>query len=286
MKKRNLLILSCGALLAGATLTACSSNQSKVGIGIDQVKTVGFMQLANENKERIWFDVNDSNSDGEISKDDNIDRVIVIKNGKADVYHIIDSELSDFKDLSDEEIINKIKQLDRDYISSLIKSSIELINIGIESIEESLSEAREQGYEIDEQAYVNDINLNKQKISALENLKYEDIAHLYSNFEVSATVKTDSSGNSVISEKITLPISPNINEHSVFEDESSALINLNDLYNYGSSDLGYPVQGDIYSQNYKGYGSDVYREFFITSSLDDSVNLGLDTLDTKNVTEE
>ncbi|HFI2693079.1 TPA: hypothetical protein ACGO0Y_002233, partial [Streptococcus suis] len=80
MKKRNLLILACGALLAGTTLTACSSNQSKVGIGIDQAKTVGFMQLANENKERIWFQVEDTNDDGEISKDDRIQKIYVIKN--------------------------------------------------------------------------------------------------------------------------------------------------------------------------------------------------------------
>ncbi|HEM6081999.1 TPA: hypothetical protein U2B95_000424 [Streptococcus suis] len=286
MKKRNLLILACGALLASATLTACSSNQSKVGIGIDQVKTVGFMQLANENKERIWFEVIDTSSDDEISKDDKINRVIVIKNGKADFYHTIESKLSDFKDLSDEEIINKIKQLDRDYVSSIIKDCIGSINGTIKRTEESLSEAREQGYEIDEQFYVDDININKQRISALENLKYEDIAHLYSNFELYATVETDSSGNSVISEEIGLPIDFSFSEDSVFSDESSALMNLNDFYKdlYGTNELGYPVQGDIYSQNYKGYGTE--HTFFITSSLDDSVNLGLDTLDTKNVTEE
>ena len=50
MKKRNLLILACGALLAGATLTACAANQSAVENG--QSKTIGFMQLANEDKQK------------------------------------------------------------------------------------------------------------------------------------------------------------------------------------------------------------------------------------------
>lgn len=101
MKKRNLLILACGALLAGATLTACAANQSAVENG--QSKTIGFMQLANEDKQRIWFRVRDTNDDGEISKDDRIQSIYVIKNSKANIYNIYDLNLAYIKDKKESE---------------------------------------------------------------------------------------------------------------------------------------------------------------------------------------
>ena len=114
MKTRKFLAVMATGVLATSLLVACSSNQSNSNQvqSVDEAKTVGFMQLANENTERIWFKVNDSNDDGEISKDDRVDRIFIIKDGKTDVFHGFDATLADFKDKSDKEVTDLIQQMD------------------------------------------------------------------------------------------------------------------------------------------------------------------------------
>ncbi|NQJ68484.1 hypothetical protein HO543_05195 [Streptococcus suis] len=288
MKKRNLLILACGALLAGATLTACSSNQSKVGIGIDQAKTVGFMQLANENKERIWFHVTDTNYDGEISKDDGIENIYVIKNSKVDTYHIYDLNLAYIKDKKDSEIIKLAKEYDEKYFDKQKKAIIDETNAEIEnfkveieyqksSLKDSEFEAYRQGAEQEIQLLESDIQMANQLIEAAKELNYEDVLKLYSTYPLEAKVETDSSGNNVASEDITF---------LSYELESDDYLGPYTIVsNEITSDLDAPIFGEIYDKTYKGfrYNND---DFLITSSLDKTINLGLDTLDTKNVTEE
>lgn len=286
MKKRNLLILACGALLAGATLTACSSNQSKVGIGIDQAKTVGFMQLANENKERIWFQVKDTNDDGEISKDDGIQNIYVIKNSKVDTYHIYDLNLAYIKDKKDSEIIKLAKEYDEKYFDEQKKAIIDGANLHIENSKTSIEdykslevedEAQKEMIELDIEDEESFIQENNQVIEAVKELNYEDALKLYSTYPLEAKVETDSSGNNVASEEITFLSYELIQEDYV----GPYTIASNEI----TSDLDAPIFGEIYDKFYTGY-SFSGDSFLITSSLDKNVTLGFDTLDTKNVTEE
>ena len=83
MKKRNtLLILS--ALLSSVGLAACSSSMDTKGKGI--------AQLMNDNQERVFYLVHDSNDDDIPGKDENIDYVYITKSGKLKGY-----ETSKFK---------------------------------------------------------------------------------------------------------------------------------------------------------------------------------------------
>ncbi|BCP61783.1 hypothetical protein SUT380_09710 [Streptococcus parasuis] len=130
MKKRKFMTVACGVLFFGGVLTACSSSQSvpsqnntttKSVQSAEDVKPVGFIELANENTERIWFDAD------EIAKDATITGLYVVKNGKATYYHLLtytansdvengpkwsDDRLtfSDIENLSNKEIIAKAKR--------------------------------------------------------------------------------------------------------------------------------------------------------------------------------
>ncbi len=293
MKTRRLIPLLTTGILATTVLVGCLSSQSASNQvqSVEDVKTVGFMKLANENKERIWFKVYDSNDDGEISKDDRVDRVFIIKNGKADVFHAFEAKLTDFKDKNDKEVIDLIKQMDKKYFDKEVEDVIGSINSHIARTEDEIKELQ---YDEESQNAssthktgidyrTEQIKLYQQRISEFEKLEYKDVRALYSNYVIKSTVKTDSSGNNVASEEILLPRAFKFHYMSDSPDD----YNIHSLFSKLSEDyyeVEFQVQGDIYKQTYQGYK--IGSSFFITTSLDNSVNLGLDTLDTKNVTEE
>ncbi|HFI0555667.1 TPA: hypothetical protein ACGO3G_001712 [Streptococcus suis] len=293
MKTRKLLAVMATGVLATSLLVACSSNQSNSNQvqSVDEAKTVGFMQLANENTERIWFKVNDSNDDGEISKDDRVDRIFIIKDGKTDVFHGFDATLADFKDKSDKEVIDLIQQMDIKYVENEVEELIASINGKIGRIEDHIKELQDdEEYQNAPGFHKNDIDSANEeiqhyqkKITEVEKLEYNDIKSQYTNYTIKATAKTDSSGNNVASEEIILPEPFEFSRLYISDNPSqprSLTLEVRDT----SYEVKFPVQGDIYKKFYKGYQID--SSFFVTTSLDNSMNLGLDTLDTKNVTEE
>ena len=77
MKKRNTLLI-LGVLLASVGLAACSSSMNTKGKGI--------AQLMNDNQERVFYLVHDSNDDDLPGKDENIDYVYITKSGKLKGY--------------------------------------------------------------------------------------------------------------------------------------------------------------------------------------------------------
>ena len=79
MKKRNALLF-LGVLLASASLAACSSSMNTKGKGITQ--------LMNENQERVFYLVSDSNDDDLPGKDEDIEYVYITKSGKLKGYQI------------------------------------------------------------------------------------------------------------------------------------------------------------------------------------------------------
>lgn len=78
MKKRNGLLL-LGALLASASLVACSSSMNTKGKGM--------AQLMYDNQERVFYEVHDDNNDKIPGKDEKIARVYITKGGKATGYN-------------------------------------------------------------------------------------------------------------------------------------------------------------------------------------------------------
>ncbi|MFS9168672.1 hypothetical protein QM863_00325 [Streptococcus mitis] len=98
MKKRNgLLLLS--ALLASAILVACSSSMDTKGKGI--------AQLMNDNQERVFYSVIDSNDDGLPGKDERIDYVYITKSGKLKGYEIGGGTVGAAVELHMDEVVGK-----------------------------------------------------------------------------------------------------------------------------------------------------------------------------------
>lgn len=286
MKTKKLFSMFTTGILVTTLLVACSSKQS--ADGNVQGETAGFMQLANANKERIWFKVIDSNDDGEISKDDRVDGVFIIKNSKADFFHGFDATLTDFKGKTDKEVIEYIQQMDKKYINEEIKKQKKSLDLLITDLEEKTKKLQYEeesqnapGFNRKTIDYNNEyINRLQKRISEIEKLEYKDIKSLYSNYKIKATVKTDSSGNNVASEKILLPRAFKFEDKYIYDDSRPLIIKVYDSH----YEVKFQVQGDIYKKFYKGYKLD--SSFFVTTSLDNSINLGLDNLDTKNITEE
>lgn len=81
MKKRNKLLF-LGVLLASATLAACSSSTS--------IKGKGIAQLMHDDKERVFYLVDDDNDDALAGKDEDIIYIYVTKKGKLKRYYIDD----------------------------------------------------------------------------------------------------------------------------------------------------------------------------------------------------
>ena len=77
MKKRNTLLI-LGVLLASVGLAACSSSMNTKGKGI--------AQLMNDNQERVFYLVSDSNDDDLPGKDEDINTVYITKSGKLKGY--------------------------------------------------------------------------------------------------------------------------------------------------------------------------------------------------------
>ncbi|MFS9205673.1 hypothetical protein [Streptococcus mitis] len=99
MKKRNTLLI-LGALLSSVGLAACSSSMNTKGKGITQ--------LMNDNQERVFYNVDDSNNDNLPGKDEKINYIYITKSGKLKGYYI------DEKLTMDEVVgknINEIKKL-------------------------------------------------------------------------------------------------------------------------------------------------------------------------------
>lgn len=99
MKKRNTLLI-LGALLSSVGLAACSSSMDTKGKGI--------AQLMNDNQERVFYSVTDSNNDNLPGKDEKINYIYITKSRKLKAYNI------DTKLTMDEVVgksIDKVKKL-------------------------------------------------------------------------------------------------------------------------------------------------------------------------------
>ena len=264
MKTRKLLAVMATGVLATSLLVACSSNQSNSNQvqSVDETKTVGFMKLANENKERIWYRVDDSNDDGQISKDDKIEEIYTVKNGKITSYFVWNGPdntvlLKDVSEKSENEVQKLAKKQDKYYFKKKK-----------ESIVQSLS----------------DPSFDEQVRNKAKNLNYDNFTKYYSNKKLQASVETDSSGNYVVLESINFwknPIDKMIDDFEVYIEENPdpQEIEIN-------RELSNVIYGQIYKQNYAGYLLADENDFLVTSALAKSTTLGFDTLDTKNVTEE
>lgn len=98
MKKRNrLLFLS--VLFASTTLAACSSSMDTKGKGV--------AQLMNDNQERVFYSVIDSNDDALPGKDERINYVYITKGGKLNGYEIGGGTVGAAVELHMDEVVGK-----------------------------------------------------------------------------------------------------------------------------------------------------------------------------------
>ena len=117
MKKRNGLLL-LGALLASASLVACSSSMDTKGKGIGQ--------LMNDNQERVFYSVSDSNNDGLPGKDERINYVYITKGGKLKGYEIGGGTVGAAVELHMDEVVGKNINEVRKLAEERSKSSFEI----------------------------------------------------------------------------------------------------------------------------------------------------------------
>lgn len=98
MKKRNTLLI-LGALLSSVGLAACSSSMNTKGKGITQ--------LMNDNQERVFYSVIDSNHDEMPGKDERINYVYITKGGKLKGYEIGGGTVGAAVELYMDEVVGK-----------------------------------------------------------------------------------------------------------------------------------------------------------------------------------
>lgn len=98
MKKRNTLLI-LGALLSSVGLAACSSSMDTKGKGI--------AQLMNDNQERVFYSVIDSNDDALPGKDERINYVYITKGGKLNGYEIGGGTVGAAVELHMDEVVGK-----------------------------------------------------------------------------------------------------------------------------------------------------------------------------------
>lgn len=98
MKKRNTLLI-LGALLSSVGLAACSSSMDTKGKGI--------VQLMNDNQERVFYSVIDSNDDALPGKDERINYVYITKGGKLNGYEIGGGTVGAAVELHMDEVVGK-----------------------------------------------------------------------------------------------------------------------------------------------------------------------------------
>lgn len=288
MKIKKIITLSACFLTVGLLMTACSqTNQTTTNTSQTEskIKKIGFMGLANENKEHIWYRTSS------IKKDARIKGIYVTKGGKITYYHLItykptksgiDSlgfesnyniEFSDLKGLSDKEIIAKAKKLDKKSYTSLYQSYIESTEYAIQKWPED-----------DEfQNYVPQVKLFKEYLIKLQGKNtYENYRKSVTNKKLSALVSTDDSGNVVDYERI---------EKIPWFDEKEIDYNDSEGERYSLKDKGNSTLlalkpsnfefGTIYDSRYV-----LLDGFIMTKDIPDDTMFTFDTVDTKNVKEE
>lgn len=120
MKKRNNLLI-LGVLLASVGLAACSSSMNTKGKGI--------AQLMNDNQERVFYSVIDSNHDEMPGKDERINYVYITKGGKLNGYEIGGGTVGAAVELYMDEVVGKnIKEV-RKLAEEKSKETFEIDNV-------------------------------------------------------------------------------------------------------------------------------------------------------------
>lgn len=139
MKNRNGLLL-LGALLASASLVACSSSMNTKGKGI--------AQLMNDNQERVFYRVVDFVEDEMPGKDERIYDIYITKVGKLTRYKIEYNGTSDSKILMDEVVgksINEVRKLAEERAKETseidkVKAKVTTYSSGNNTIEEEIAD--------------------------------------------------------------------------------------------------------------------------------------------------
>ncbi|MGQ7354423.1 hypothetical protein ACTGXY_06215 [Streptococcus suis] len=319
MKTKKLLTLLTAGVLATTALVACSSNQ-KADKSTHEAKTsqttesklepivkgteqspsqYGFMQVANDSTERLWF------VSSKIAKDSELHGVYAIKNGKATYYYLGTTEIentgnvaylktdysltfADIENLSNSEIIKKAQKLDKEAYLAQSK----LVNEYLTDYEskgplyQGVYAQSIEGFEVETAETFNQL---KSQISDFDSDKgYQKYRKQVTEQTIIAAVKTDDSGNNVNSEKIELKAFEKL---EIGYDEGFYVYNSRNSSDYESlsldvtASLHYSMDfdereyGTVLKSNYQGFDGLVTRDF-------SDGNITFDKTDTKNIVEQ
>lgn len=315
MKTKKLFSMFAIGILVATLLVACSSNQ-KANKGTHEAKMnqtkkpklepivkgteqspsqYGFMQVANDSTERLWF------ISSKIAKDSELRGVYAIKNGKATYYYLGPTEIentgdyaslksdhsltfADIENLSNSEIIKKAQKLDKEAYFAQSKLVNEYLT-DYESKGPLYQHGSRDGFkdQIDEA-----FNQIKRQISDFNSDKgYQKYRKQVTEQPIMATVKTDDSGNNVNFERIALKsfVGLGIIYDEGFhiyqrdsEDYTSISLDVVSSSHY-SMDFDEREYGTVLKSNYQGFDGLVTRDF-------SDGNITFDKTGTKNITEE
>lgn len=138
-------------------------------------------ELMSQNKERVWFDLRNTSDQGtQISKESEVESIIITKNGKAKIYQIDNSpRLQEFQKLNDKELINKAKKLDKERYT-------DAVNMSNEHVKQVESRSQKDFELVNEDAGYDNLNQmkkeSKERQKKVQNTEYKAPQYQELNF--------------------------------------------------------------------------------------------------------
>lgn len=235
-------------------------------------KEIGFVGLAYENdKVRYWYIAYDA-KDG-INKTTVVTDICKIKNGKIETFSLANPDKNfEFPTLSDIS-----KESDKNLFINSEKNSEKVFNHEVEENIQDLKRYNSFNLDGNDEGESNGLISNYQKaFNDLKSLKYDDYYNNATLQMVEGFVKTDGTGNNVVSESFGyFPII----EVTATETSGGAQINA-----FKIEKINRTVSGEVYNDFWLGYAND--NNTIIFSRNLNNINLRLDNFDDKNVKEE
>lgn len=282
MKKFISLIMSISLLLL---LIGCSSqveNNQKNNDEITKSKKnnkkptvpeeIGFVGLAYEkDKVRYWYTAYDAR-DG-INKTTVVTDISKIKNGKIETFSLANPDKNfEYPILGDIS-----KESDKNLFITSEKNSEKVFNHEVEENIQDLKKYNSFNLDGNDEGESNGLISNYQKAyNDLKSLKYDDYYNNATLQMVEGFVKTDGTGNNVVSESFGyFPII----EVKATETSGEAQINAFKVENINRT-----INGEVNKDFWLGYAND--DNTIIFSRNLNNINLRLDKLDDKNINEE
>lgn len=282
------------------SLVGCSNTKSNSSVNknSNDYKYSAIGETLNDKKETIWYHTTDG-----ANKDAIIDTVYVAQSGKITSYKVVDTStesndeltLGNITSLNNEEIIKKAKKLNtlasRSQLDEIISNMESMINSSETSLQNQSSYfdgnysdtlTNTGGQKTKDQIITETKNGIVEANKKVEELKTMDTKkhEMFNRTPISIDInlKTDSSGNKVQNESITIT-------NTVFNSNyyySNLKYIGNYLFNKDKMDLNSPVNFEIYKGHYSGFTiNESPDDLFVTKTKSSKTYFKLDSLESK-----